>query len=149
MMHLIKYLLRKSQIYTKKGQVLFHQGGLSNGIFCLKSGKVKISKIGRAGKETILDIAGPGGVLAHQQLFSGDTCIATATVIEEAKICFIEKKSINEAIEKNPLIALNVIRRLSKEINIVYERNAAMSHKNLRERLAELLLMLKESYGQL
>lgn len=131
----------------KKGQTIFFQGNPSFGIYCINSGKIKISKTGSSGKETILRIAGPGDILGHQQLLTGENFIATATVIEEAKICFIDKKYFMQAIEQYPSISLNIIRILGKEINSIEERAAAMSHKNVRERLAELLLMLKATYG--
>ena len=42
---------------------------------------------------------------------------------------------------------MNIIKRLSDEIKLFENTNAAISHKNVRERLAELLLEFKNSYG--
>jgi CRP-like cAMP-binding protein len=131
----------------KKGQTLFLQGTPAFGVYCIRSGKIKISKIGGDGKEIILRIAGPSDVLGHQNLCTNDNYTATATVIEEATVCFIDKKYMLALIAKEPAIALNVIRKLSDEMAAFENRNAAMSYKNVRERLAELLLLLKNNYG--
>jgi CRP-like cAMP-binding protein len=131
----------------KKGQTIFFQGNPPFGLYCINSGKIKVSKLGNDGKESIIRIAGPGDVLGHRSLFSQDNYTATATVIEDAAICFLDKKFIFKAVEKEPTVALNIIQKLSKEMGAAEARNAALSQKNVRERLAELLLILKKTYG--
>ncbi len=131
----------------KKGQTLFFQGNPAFGIYCIKTGKIKISKVGGDGKEIILRISGPGDILGHQNLYSNENYTATATVIEEATVCFLDKKYMLSLIAKEPDVAIKLIRKLSDEMATFEDRNAAMSYKNVRERLAELLLTLKNSYG--
>jgi CRP-like cAMP-binding protein len=131
----------------KKGQTIFFQGNPPFGLYCINSGKIKITTTGNDGKESILRIAGPGDVLGHRSLFSDDTYHATATVIEDAVICFMDKKFIYKAIETEPTVALNLIQKLSREMGSAEARSAAMAQKNVRERLAELFLMLKKTYG--
>jgi CRP-like cAMP-binding protein len=131
----------------KKGQTIFFQGNPPFGLYCINSGKIKVSKLGNDGKESIIRIAGPGDVLGHRSLFSQENYTATATVIEDAAICFLDKKFIYKAVEKEPTIALNLIQKLSKEMGSAEARSAALSQKNVRERLAELFLMLKKTYG--
>ncbi|MGE3610256.1 MAG: Crp/Fnr family transcriptional regulator [Bacteriovoracaceae bacterium] len=132
----------------KKGQTIFFQGNPSFGLYCINKGKVKVSKIGADGRESIVRIAGPGDVIGHRSLFSDENYAATATVLEDAAICFMDKKYILKALEAEPTIALNLIERLSKEMGKAEARSAALSHKNVRERLAELFLMLMKSYGE-
>jgi CRP-like cAMP-binding protein len=131
----------------KKGQTIFFQGNPPFGLYCINSGKIKITTTGNDGKESILRIAGPGDVLGHRSLFSDETYHATATVIEDAVICFMDKKFIYKAIETEPTVALNLIQKLSREMGSAEARTAAMAQKNVRERLAELFLMLKKTYG--
>lgn len=131
----------------KKGHTLFHQGNPPFGLFCVNSGKIKISKIGSEGKEAIVRIAHDGDVLGHRSLFSNEPYNATATIIEDAAICFIDKKFILKAIQTHPSIALELIQKLSREMGAAESMTASMSQKNVRERLASLLLMLNKTYG--
>ncbi len=131
----------------KKGQTIFFQGNPPFGLYCINSGKIKVSKLGNDGKESIIRIAGPGDVLGHRSLFSDENYTATATVIEDAAICFVDKKFIFKALQDEPTIALNLIQKLSREMGAAETRTAGLSQKNVRERLAELLLTLKKSYG--
>lgn len=131
----------------KKGHTIFFQGNPPFGLYCVNQGKIKISKIGPDGKESILRIASDGDVLGHRSLFSHENYNATATVIEEATICFIDKKFIYQAIHDEPTLALKLIEKLSQEMGSAESKSASLTQKNVRERLAELFLMLKKTYG--
>lgn len=131
----------------KKGHTIFHQGNPPFGLYCVHSGKIKVSKIGADGKETIIRIANPGDVLGHRSLFSGQNYNATATTLEESSICFIDKKLIYKIINEQPSVALHLIQRLSAEMGAAEARSASMFQKNVRERLAELFITLKKTYG--
>ncbi len=131
----------------KKGNTIFFQGNPPFGLYCVNSGKIKISKIGNDGKESIIRIAQPGDVLGHRSLFSHENYTATATTIEDAAICFIDKKFIYKAIQEQPSIALNLIQKLSQEMGAAEAKSASMFQKNVRERLAELFLTLSKTYG--
>lgn len=132
----------------KRGQTIFFQGNPPFGLYCISSGKIKVTRTGNDGKESIIRIAGPGDVLGHRSLFSKENYSATATVIEDSSICFLDKSFIYSALQKNPSIALSLIEKLSHDMGLAEARNAAMSQKNARERLAALFLSFKESYGQ-
>ncbi|MFL5784578.1 MAG: Crp/Fnr family transcriptional regulator [Bacteriovoracaceae bacterium] len=131
----------------KKGQILFYQGNPPFGLYCINNGKIKVTKTGTDGKESIVRLAGGGDVLGHRSLFSNENYTATATVMEDTTVCFLDKKYIFQAIENEPSIALNIIRKLSREMGSAESKNAAMFQKNVRERLAELFLSLMKSYG--
>ncbi|MFZ4713192.1 MAG: Crp/Fnr family transcriptional regulator [Bacteriovoracaceae bacterium] len=131
----------------KKGHTLFFQGNPPFGLYCINSGKIKVSKIGSDGKESIVRIAGAGDVLGHRSLFSDENYTATATAIEEATICFIDKQYINDVLKAQPTVAMQLIQRLSREMGAAEAHSAAMFQKNVRERLAELFLTLNKSYG--
>lgn len=131
----------------KKGQTLFFQGNPPYGLYCMAKGKVKVSKIGNDGKESIVRIAVTGDVLGHRSLFTDEYYTATATAIEDSTICFIDKKYIIKSMKKNPVISFNIIEKLSRDLGAAEKKVASLFQKNVRERLAELLLLLKESYG--
>lgn len=131
----------------KKGQTLFTQGNHPFGIYCISTGNIKLTKTGPDGKETIVRIANSGDILGHRSLFTEDNYGATATAMEDSEVCFIDKKFILKIIEKNPSVALNVINKLSRDMGSAENRLTSFHQKNVRERLAELLLSLKASHG--
>jgi len=131
----------------KKGQVIFHQGNPPFGLYCIATGKIKVTKVGNDGKESIVRLATGGDVLGHRSLFSSENYSASATALEDTTICFLDKKFIIKAIQDQPSIALNIIQKMSREMGMAEAKSAAMFQKNVRERLAELLLSLGKTYG--
>lgn len=131
----------------KKGQTLFHEGNPPYGIYCINSGKIKLTKTSSEGKDSIIRIVSPGEVLGHRSLFSNDNYRATATAIEDCDICFIDKKFIQKLIKQNPSVSLELIGKLTKAMGMVEDKVANFYQKNVRERLAILLFEFKDKYG--
>lgn len=131
----------------KKGQTLFVQGNHPYGIYCISHGNVKLTKVGPDGKESIVRIVSGGDILGHRSLFTDDNYSATATAMEDTEVCFIDKKFILQTIKDQPTVALNIINKLSRDMGIAEKKLTSLHQKNVRERLAELLVSLKSSHG--
>lgn len=131
----------------KKGQTLFVQGNHPFGLYCVSTGNIKITKIGADGKESIVRIASAGDVLGHRSLFTDQFYTATATALEDTKVCFLDKKFIMKVIQEQPSVSMNIIEKLSSDMGAAENKLSSLHQKNVRERLAELLLLLKESHG--
>ncbi len=131
----------------KKGQTLFVQGNPVFGVYCISSGNVKLSRMGRDGKDSILRLCKAGDVIGHRSVFSNQNLHATATALEDTVVCFIDKKSILELVQKYPTLSLELLNRLSSELGASEDRLASAHQKDVRQRLAELLLLLSQSHG--
>lgn len=132
----------------KKGQTLFVQGNHPFGLYCISTGNIKVTKIGADGKESIVRIATAGDVLGHRSLFTDQYYSATATALEDTKVCFLDKKFIMKVIQEEPSVSMNIIEKLSSDMGAAESKLSSLHQKNVRERLAELLLLLKESHGE-
>ncbi len=131
----------------KKGQTLFVQGNHPFGIYCINKGNVKLTKTGPDGKETIVRIVHGGDILGHRSLFTDDNYSATATAMEDTDVCFLDKKFILKMIQNEPTVALNIINKLSRDMGAAEKKLSSLHQKNVRERLAELILSLKATHG--
>jgi CRP-like cAMP-binding protein len=89
---------------TKKGQNIFYEGTRPTGLYCMNAGKVKVFKNNVQGKEFIIYIAKPGDFLGYRALLSEEFYQATATVLEDAKICFIPKEIFLRCCKKIPFL---------------------------------------------
>ncbi len=133
----------------KKGQTLFVQGNHPFGLYCISSGNIKVTKIGTDGKESIVRIATAGDVLGHRSLFTNQYYMATATALDDTKVCFLDKKFIMKVIKDEPSVSMSIIEKLSFDMGAAENKLSSLHQKNVRERLAELLLLLKESHGHI
>jgi CRP-like cAMP-binding protein len=131
----------------KKGQTLFVQGNHPYGLYCISHGNIKLTKVGPDGKESIVRIVSGGDILGHRSLFTEDNYSATATAMEDTEVCFIDKKFILQVIKNEPSVALSIINKLSRDMGIAEKKLTSLHQKNVRERLAELLVSLKATHG--
>lgn len=132
----------------KKGQTLFVEGNPTFGIYCINKGNVKVTQLSSDGKESIIRIASPGDILGHRSLFTKKFYQASAKSIDETHVCFIDKDYILKLIKEKPEVAGNLIAKLSRDLGAAEHRISSFSQRNVRERLAELILLLKESHGE-
>jgi len=137
----------KNDNMYKKGQNLFLSGNPPFGLYCVHNGKVKVSKTNSEGKETIVRIVGAGGVLGHRSLLSNSPYKATATIIEDGKICFVSKQTIFDLMKVDPKLSYKVIEEVSTQMGAAEDKLASMAKKSVRERFAETLLLLAQGFG--
>lgn len=133
--------------YYKKGQTVFFEGNNSHGIYCVHKGKLKLHKLGTEGKEQIIRFAKDGDILGYRALLSGEPFAASATVLEDSSLCYIPKESLIKLITEDPAFSMKVLELTCKEMGRAADTITNLAQKPVRERLAEVLLMLKEVFG--
>lgn len=131
----------------RKGQVIFYEGNSPMGLYCVNTGKIKIYKTGSSGKEQIVRLAKPGDLLGYRALIGDDVYTATAEALEDATVCFLDKKNFQQVIEHAPDIPNQILRNLCNELRDAENFIQSMAQKSVRERLAEVLLILRKKYG--
>lgn len=140
---------KKGDNFYKKGQVIFYEGNHANGLFCLFDGKVKLTKLGKDGKEQIIRFSKDGDILGYRSLLSNEPYHATATALEDSYICMITKEKFLQIIEENPKVSLKVIQLLSKDLKGAEQHLIDVAQKTVKERISESLLLLKNTFGYL
>ena len=131
----------------RKGELLLKEGEKPHGLICLVSGKVKIFKEGVGGREQILRMIRPQGFIGYRAIFAEGTYCASAVAIEDSAICIFEKGCVIRIIRRNPDLALKFMRILADELGFSNNRTVSLTQKHIRGRLAESLLLLRDTYG--
>jgi len=131
----------------KRGQIIFSEQGWPLGLYCINTGKVKLSQSGVDGKDQIVRLAKDGDTLGYRALLSGDRYVNSAVALDDSSVCFIPKEVFFKLIEKNANLSLQIMRMLGENLKSAQQRITDMAQKPVRERLAEALLFLKETYG--
>ena len=137
----------KSCAVYKKGQYVFTENGLPNGLFCINSGKIKLTTTGYDGKEQILRLVKSGDILGYRALLSNERYHCSAVTLEDASICIIDKKYFFDALASSPKLMFEVVKKMSQDLKTAEDHIVSLSQKNVRERMAEALLFLKATYG--
>jgi CRP/FNR family transcriptional regulator, polysaccharide utilization system transcription regulator len=132
---------------VKKGQFLFKEGDKTHGLICLASGKAKVFKDGVGGRGQILKMIRQQGFIGFKGLFSDHPWSVSAIAIEDSAICTFDKNSLIRILKKNPELALKFIKVIADELWYSNNRTVSLTQKHTRGRLAESLLILRDTYG--
>ena len=132
--------------YYKKGRFVYKEGFTSLGIYCLREGKIKIFQTGQDGREHIIRIALPGEFFGLKALLSGHDHSASAESMEESTLCFIKKADFLYVMNKYPDFMSYLVLVLSNILENAEKRMISIAYKPVRERLAESLLFLYQSF---
>ena len=128
-----------SCITLKKGEMIFHEGNRPAGLYCLASGKVKVYKEGIGGREQIL--------IGFAAFISGNAYSASAVAIEDSGICRFDRDPFMKLIRRNPDLSMKLMRMMAVELSFSNGRTISLTQKHIRGRLAESLLVLRDTYG--
>ena len=133
--------------FFKRGQIVFGEGMIPHGLYILTKGKVRLSKLGANGKEQIVRLARPGEVLGYRALISGEPFSATATVFEDTHLCFLSKEIVLGLISSNLSFSMELMNLFARDLKSAESKLTHMAQDSVRERLAQALLMLRDTYG--
>lgn len=131
----------------KKGQLIFKQGFYPNGIYCIQSGKVKLSQLSENGREQIVRLAKSGDLLGYRSILGGEKYSSSAEAIEESQICFITKDVFFNFLKHNGSLSLEVMKLVARDLRNAEHKVTDLAQKPVKERMAGALIYLKETYG--
>lgn len=134
-------------ISYKKGELIYQEGEFPSGLHCLLTGKVKIFKEGIGGRQQIVRMANPIGFIGYRAFFAEEIHIASAEALEDSIVCRIKTEIILDIVRNSPDLSMSIIRALATDLGFSHRRTVTLTQKHIRGRLAEALLVLKETYG--
>ncbi|MCF8361289.1 MAG: Crp/Fnr family transcriptional regulator [Prolixibacteraceae bacterium] len=133
------------QLY-KKGSVVYREGTRLTGFYCVTRGILKIYKTGIDGKEQIIRFVKGGDIIAFRSLLSQELACTTAKVIDDAVLCHIPYPTLLFMLQNNWKFSHWMIQILCRELREANDYITDIAQKTVRERLAEVLLLLKDSF---
>ncbi|MAM30608.1 MAG: Crp/Fnr family transcriptional regulator [Flavobacteriaceae bacterium] len=131
----------------KKGEVIFNEGERLGGVFCVRNGVSKLSKMSDNGRDQIVKLATKGEVLGHRSVISSEATNLSATALEDMEVCFIPKTHIEEPLQTNPVFTNAVLKHMAQELKFADDVIVNMAQKSVRQRLAEVLMYLEDNFG--
>ncbi|SHM82697.1 Crp/Fnr family transcriptional regulator [Polaribacter sp. KT 15] len=144
-------LLRMSNCKTskiiKKGEILFDEGEHINGVFCIKDGVCKVSKMSDNGRNHIVNLVQKGDLLGERSLISEEVSNLKAVALNDMEICFIPKDEIIRDLEKNNNFTMSVLKDMANSLKTADNLIVDMAQKTVKQRLAETLLHLETKFG--
>jgi CRP/FNR family cyclic AMP-dependent transcriptional regulator len=125
-------------------QTIFSQGDLSDAVFYIQKGKVKLTVVSEEGKEATIGILKEGDFLGEGCLTGQPLRLGSATAMTDGSVMRIDKKSMMEVLHREHAFSDMFVAYLLTR-NIRYEEDLVDQLFNSSEkRLARVLLLLAQ-----
>lgn len=138
----------KGHITYNKGEEIFIEGDRPHGIYCIHGGKVKLSKHGEFGKEQIVRFAKESDVIGYRALLGNEMYDCSAVALEQTEVCFVPKSDFFEIFDNSASLSGNMVKLLTLDLKRAENKLTDIAQKPVRERIAETILVLKETFGE-
>jgi CRP-like cAMP-binding protein len=128
------------EVRYDQGTLFLAEGDLTDSLYFIVSGLVKVYKTSPGGKEQVLHIAPPGDSLNDVSLFDGGPNAAGMLALTPVVLYTIKKNDIFRVLQENPRLMMNVIRSLAQRIRRDSNLLEDLSSSQVLVRLAKLFL---------
>lgn len=145
---LLKMANCKTSYTIKKGEPIFEEGESVNGIYCIKDGICKLSKLSANGKDQIVKLVKPGELLGQRSMISDEPANLSAVALEDMEVCFIPKTEVLGFFNNNNQFSMNVMKTICGDLKESDDHMVSMAQKTVKERLAETLIYLEDTFGK-
>lgn len=138
----------KTTYSIKKGDSIFEEGEITNGVFCVKDGVGKLSKLSANGKDQIVKLVKSGELLGQRSMISNEPANLSAKALDDMEVCFIPKTEIIDFFNKNNQFSMNVMKTICDDLKESDNHTVSLAQKTVKSRLAETLLYLHDTFGK-
>lgn len=138
----------KTSYTLKKGAVIFEEGENVNGIYCIKDGVCKLTKLSANGKDHIVKLVTKGELLGQRSMISDEPVNLSAVALNDMQVCFIPKAEVMGYFDKNNNFSMNVMKTMCGDLKEADVQTVNLAQKTVKERLAATLLYLHQSFGE-
>ncbi len=138
----------KTTKIIRKGEAIFAEGDKLNGVFCVRDGVSKLSKLSANGKDQIVKLASKGEVMGQRSVIAEESSNLSAIAVSDMEVCFIPKEGIVDVLHQNPNFTVEVLRHMAHDLREADDVIVNMSQKTVKQRIAEAFLYLRENFGE-
>ncbi|WP_205093357.1 Crp/Fnr family transcriptional regulator [Thalassobacillus pellis] len=132
----------------KKNRFLFHEGGIADKLFIIKSGRIQIGKFTSDGRELSISICREGDMTGELTLFQADAkYLFSAKIIEDAEVAIIKKDHLERELMHNSPLAFEFMRWMSEHLQRTQTKFRDLVLHGKKGALYSTLIRLTNSYG--
>lgn len=125
------------------GDRLVSLGSESSEVFYLLDGLVKIAVVSTTGNESVFGLRTGGDFIGEMSMLNDERRSADCIAVEPTRAIMVTAARFTDFIERNPAVALALLRMLSRRLNDMTVRAMLGTH-SVKARVAQRLLDLTE-----
>ena len=131
----------------RSGESLYRPGDSSDRLYVIRSGKVKLFKPVGDRRAIILGIHGEGEILGELAVFGEEVRHEHAEVVDDAFLCSIDRDRLRSYLSAHLDLTLRIAQVVAGRKDRAEKTIVDLLSKDVRRRLAQLLLRLVGHYG--
>jgi CRP/FNR family cyclic AMP-dependent transcriptional regulator len=131
-----------------RGSMLMLQGEPDDRVVVLLSGRVKVARVDRDGRELMFDIGDPGEALGELAFIDRQPRIATVTALEPVAALVVGSAAFHAYLATKPTVAVALTEMMSRRFRAAQRKRSQLTVLDTMGRLAARLVELAERYGE-
>lgn len=130
-----------------KGEVVFEDGESPKGVYFIEKGTAKLSKSGVYGKDQILRFCKENDLIGYRSLLCGENFQANAEAMTPMTVQFLPGDIFIHLLEVDSKLSYAMLQKIAYELGESANTVTFLAQKTVRERLAEILILLEQKLG--
>jgi CRP/FNR family cyclic AMP-dependent transcriptional regulator len=131
-----------------RGAILFEEGGSSEQVMIMLTGRVKISHFTADGREIILAVRGPGELLGELSAIDSEPRSATALAAEPVEALVLTVEDFQQFVASTPRAAMVLLTGLVRRLREADRKRVEFAAYDTVGRVALRLLDLAREFGE-
>jgi len=136
--------IKEERIFTK-GDKIINEGDKIEEFLYMKEGLVKLSKNIDGKRDQILSFSKPFDFVSIFSVFSSNNYKYSVTAVEDTTVCILDLQVVKEYAKRNAMFTMDLMSRISEATDKIIIDNLAVKRKNLKGRVAHVLLYFAEN----
>jgi len=132
----------------EKDEVICFSGDPAEQLFIIADGRVKLLRHSLSGKEILLDLLTPGEFFGALSGLGNDVYPETAQAHTPCCILVVGREVFLQVLKRYPMVALKLIDIMAVRLRTANERLHQLSALAVDARIASILLMLVDKFGE-
>jgi CRP-like cAMP-binding protein len=131
-----------------KNNILFYQGDPPDSAFLVVSGRVKCTLMNEEGREVVLYVVRPGGLLGLIAALDGRPQPANAITAEPSRLARFSVADFAAWLEQQQMMQKVLLREMGRRVRDAYQKIGEHALMGVKERLLMALLDIAEREGE-
>jgi CRP/FNR family cyclic AMP-dependent transcriptional regulator len=128
--------------------VIHRPGDPSDRAFLVKSGRVRLTRLGLNASRSVTDILREGDLFGDMFRPESEPVDVLAVAAGETEVWCMEGRDLRAQIQARPAMASHLLGAYASRVRSLHRRVLGLTFKDVPARLADMILMMAEAHGE-
>lgn len=125
-----------------RNTILISKGDVSDQLFVVLRGKLKVTIPDESGKEITLSLLGPGDYFGEIALIDGEARTATIVTIEATEVLTLARADFQRILKSSPELMFDLLTVLARKVRFATEKLESLAFDDVYGRLVKVMMQL-------